>query len=42
MRPSATVVTGGMGQDVAFLDGIYANGGHGYFDAVGVHTDFAC
>lgn len=43
VRPSATVVTGGMvGQDVAFLDGIYANGGRGYFDAVGVHTDFAC
>jgi hypothetical protein len=43
VRPSATVVTGGMvGQDVAFLNGIYANGGRGYFDAVGVHTDFAC
>jgi hypothetical protein len=42
-RPAATVVTGGMvGQDVGFLNGIYANGGRGYFDAVGVHTDFAC
>jgi hypothetical protein len=43
VQPSDTVVVGGMvGQDVAFLNGIYANGGKGYFDAVGAHTDFAC
>jgi polysaccharide biosynthesis protein PslG len=44
--PSATVVTGGLspavddGTNIApttFLQGIYANGGHGSFDAVGMH-----
>jgi hypothetical protein len=31
-----------VGQDVGFLNGIYADGGRGYFDAVAAHTDFAC
>jgi hypothetical protein len=41
--PSATVVLGGLtGNDYEFLEGVYAAGGKGYFDAVGVHTDTAC
>jgi hypothetical protein len=41
--PSATVVLGGLtGNDYPFLEGVYAAGGKGYFDAVGVHTDTAC
>ena len=41
--PKATVVLGGLtGNDYPFLEGVYANGGKGYFDAVGVHTDTAC
>ncbi len=41
--PNATVVLGGMtGNDYAFLEGVYAAGGKGSFDAVGVHTDTAC
>lgn len=41
--PAATVVLGGLtGNDYAFLQGVYAAGGKGYFDAVGVHTDTAC
>ena len=41
--PSATVVLGGMGgNDYQFLEGVYAAGGKGSFDAVGVHTDTAC
>jgi hypothetical protein len=41
--PHATVVLGGMtGNDYPFLEAVYANGGKGYFDAVGVHTDTAC
>jgi Cellulase (glycosyl hydrolase family 5)/Glycosyl hydrolase catalytic core len=41
--PSATVVLGGMtGSDYPFLEGVYAAGGKGSFDAVGVHTDTAC
>jgi hypothetical protein len=41
--PSAEVVLGGMtGNDFEFLEGVYAAGGKGYFDAVGVHTDTAC
>lgn len=41
--PSATVVLGGMtGNDYPFLEGVYAAGGEGSFDAVGVHTDTAC
>lgn len=41
--PAATVVLGGLtGNDYKFLEGVYAAGGKGYFDAVGVHTDTAC
>jgi hypothetical protein len=41
--PGATVVLGGMtGNDYSFLQGVYAAGGKGSFDAVGVHTDTAC
>jgi hypothetical protein len=41
--PSATVVLGGLtGNDYQFLEGVYASGGKGSFDAVGVHTDTAC
>ena len=43
VRPDVTVVTGGMvGNHYEFLQGIYAAGGGGNFDAVGVHTDTAC
>jgi hypothetical protein len=42
-EPKATVVLGGMtGNDYPFLEGVYAAGGKGSFDAVGVHTDTAC
>ena len=42
-EPNATVVLGGLtGNDYPFLEGVYAAGGKGYFDAVGVHTDTAC
>ncbi len=41
--PNATVLVGGLtGNDYDFLEGLYANGAKGYFDAVGVHTDTAC
>jgi len=41
--PSATVVLGGLtGNDYQFLEGVYAAGAKGFFDAVGVHTDTAC
>jgi len=41
--PAATVLIGGLtGNDYEFLEQIYAAGGKGYFDAVGVHTDTAC
>jgi Cellulase (glycosyl hydrolase family 5) len=41
--PGATVVLGGLtGNDYTFLEGVYAAGGKGSFDAVGVHTDTAC
>ncbi len=41
--PRATVVLGGMtGNDYPFLEGVYAAGGKGSFDAIGVHTDTAC
>jgi len=41
--PSATVVLGGLtGNDYPFLEAVYAAGGKGYFDAVGVHTDTSC
>jgi Cellulase (glycosyl hydrolase family 5) len=42
-EPHATVVLGGLtGNDYPFLEGVYAAGGRGSFDAVGVHTDTAC
>ncbi len=42
-EPEATVLLGGLtGNDYTFLEGVYAAGGKGYFDAVGVHTDTAC
>jgi hypothetical protein len=42
-EPNATVVLGGLtGNDYPYLQGVYAAGGKGYFDAVGVHTDTAC
>jgi hypothetical protein len=42
-EPRATVVLGGLtGNDFQFLEGVYAAGGKGSFDAVGVHTDTAC
>jgi len=42
-EPRATVVLGGLtGNDYPFLEGVYAAGGKGSFDAVGVHTDTAC
>ncbi len=41
--PKADVVLGGLtGNDYEFLQGVYAAGGKGSFDAVGVHTDTAC
>jgi Big-like domain-containing protein len=41
--PSVTVVTGGLvGNHYEFLEQLYAAGGAGSFDAVGVHTDTAC
>lgn len=41
--PGATVLVGGLtGNDYSFLEGLYANGAKGYFDAVAVHTDTAC
>jgi hypothetical protein len=41
--PAVTVVSTGMvGNDYAFLADVYAAGGGGSFDAVGVHTDTAC
>ena len=42
-EPKATVLLGGLtGNDYPFLEGVYAAGGRGSFDAVGVHTDTAC
>jgi hypothetical protein len=42
-EPRATVVLGGLtGNDYPFLEGVYAAGAKGSFDAVGVHTDTAC
>jgi len=41
--PALTVVTGGLvGNNYEFLQQVYAAGGGGNFDAVGVHTDTAC
>jgi hypothetical protein len=42
-RPDVTVVSGGLvGNHYEFLQAVYAAGGGGAFDAVGVHTDTAC
>ncbi len=42
-EPKATVLLGGLtGNDYPFLEGVYAAGGKGSFDAVAVHTDTAC
>ena len=41
--PAATVVLGGLvGNHYRYLERVYAAGGGGAFDAVGVHTDAAC
>jgi hypothetical protein len=41
--PSTKVVLGGLtGNDYPFLQEVYAAGGKGSFDVVGVHTDTAC
>jgi hypothetical protein len=41
--PSTKVALGGLtGNDYPFLQGVYAAGGKGSFDVVGVHTDTAC
>ncbi len=43
VQPGDTVVTGGLvGNDMDFVESLYANGAKGSFDAVGVHTDTAC
>ena len=42
-NPNATVLVGGLtGNDFAFMEGLYAAGAKGFFDAVAVHTDTAC
>lgn len=41
--PAVTVLTGPTtGNNYGWIEGIYANGGKGSFDAVAVHTDTAC
>lgn len=41
--PTTTLLIGGLtGNDYQFLEQVYADGGQGSFDAVGVHTDTAC
>jgi Bacterial Ig domain len=41
--PAAKVLVGGLvGNDVDFVEGLYANGAGGAFDGVAVHTDTAC
>jgi Bacterial Ig domain len=41
--PNVRVITSGMvGNNYEFLQGMYASGAAGSFDAVGVHTDTAC
>ncbi|HUB76320.1 MAG TPA: Ig-like domain-containing protein [Solirubrobacteraceae bacterium] len=41
--PGAQVILGGLtANDYAYLQQLYADGAHGYFDAVAVHTDDAC
>ena len=43
VQPGDTVVTGGLvGNDMDFVEALYAHGAKGSFDAVGVHTDTAC
>jgi hypothetical protein len=43
VQPNDVVVTGGtIGNDMDFLEQLYASGAQGSFDAVGVHTDTAC
>jgi hypothetical protein len=42
-QPHDLVVTGGtIGNNMDFIEQLYANGAQGSFDAVGVHTDTAC
>jgi hypothetical protein len=42
-QPHDIVVTGGtVGNDMDFIEQLYAHGAQGSFDAVGVHTDTAC
>jgi hypothetical protein len=42
-QPDDVVVTGGtIGNNMDFLEQLYASGAQGSFDAVGVHTDTAC
>jgi hypothetical protein len=43
VQPNDVVVLGGLvGNDYDFLQGLYATGARGSFDAVAVHTDTAC
>ena len=43
VQPGDVVVTGGtIGNNMDFLEQLYASGAQGSFDAVGVHTDTAC
>jgi hypothetical protein len=43
VTPRAMVILGGLaGNDYRYLQAVYAAGGRGAFDAVGVHTDDAC
>ena len=43
VQPGDTVVTGGtVGNNMDFIEALYAHGAKGAFDAVGVHTDTAC
>jgi hypothetical protein len=41
--PSAAVLVGGLtGNNYAYVDELYANGAHGSFDGIAVHTDTGC
>jgi hypothetical protein len=43
VQPHDVVVTGGtVGNDMDFIEQLYAHGAQGSFDAVGVHTDTGC
>jgi hypothetical protein len=43
VQPNDIVVTGGtIGNNMDFIEQLYAHGAQGSFDAVGVHTDTAC